>query len=235
MTSEGTAPPNLPTLDHHERRVLGVLIEKAKTTPDSYPLSLNALVTGCNQKSAREPVMQLNDIDVEDTLARLQKKGLATRVIGTRVDRWRHDLYEAWHLDRIDLALVCELLLRGPQTEGELRGHAGRMESFEDLDALRKAINPLVDRGFVVYLSPQGKRGTTLTHAFHTPEELERLRQRARTEELAAASTPPSPSGTASETARGEVAQLRELIADLQQSVAALSQRVRSLEASLGQ
>src|SRR2546430_11847829 len=116
-----------PVLDVNERRVLGVLMEKAKTTPDSYPLSLNALVTGCNQKSNREPLLTLNDLEVEGTLARLQKKGLATPVIGTRVDRSRHDLYQAWKLDKVDLSLVCELLLRGPQPQGELASHVTRL------------------------------------------------------------------------------------------------------------
>src|SRR5207248_6138709 len=100
-----------PVLDVQERRVLGVLVEKAKTTPDSYPMSLNALVTGCNQKSNRDPVMSLTDLDVEDTLVRLQKKGLVVKVISSssRVDRWKHQLYDAWHLDRVDLAILTEL------------------------------------------------------------------------------------------------------------------------------
>src|SRR5262249_56207772 len=104
-----------PVLDAQERRVLGVLVEKAKTTPDSYPMSLNALVAGCNQKSNREPVMDLEDVDVEDTLSRLQKKGLVVRVTqsGSRVDKWKHLLYDAWRLDRVDLAILAELLLPG--------------------------------------------------------------------------------------------------------------------------
>ena len=100
---EATAPgPNgpWPVFDVKERRVLGVMVEKAKTTPDSYPMSLNALIAGCNQKSNREPVMDLEDVEVEDTLSRLQKKGLVVRVTLTssRVDKWKHLLYDAWHL-----------------------------------------------------------------------------------------------------------------------------------------
>src|SRR5262249_36360278 len=101
-----STPPTWPVLDTNERRILGVLIEKAKTTPDAYPMSVNSLVTGCNQKSNREPLMSLTDLDVEDTLARLQKKGLVTRITGSRVERWRHDLYESWKLDKLDLALI---------------------------------------------------------------------------------------------------------------------------------
>jgi uncharacterized protein YceH (UPF0502 family) len=180
--SEIADPPKTtwPVLTAEERRVLGVLVEKSKTTPDSYPMSLNALVAGCNQKSNREPIMDLEDIEVEDTLGRLQKKGLVVRVIlsSSRVDKWKHLLYDAWHLDRVDLALLAELLLRGPQTEGELRTRASRMEPFADLDALRKALDPLAKRGLVVYLTPLGKRGTALTHGFHAADELDRLRKR---------------------------------------------------------
>jgi uncharacterized protein len=248
MADEGKKP-SWPVLDANERRVLGVLIEKAKTTPDSYPLSVNAVVTGCNQKSNREPLMQLNDLDVEDTLSRLQRKGLVTRVTGTRVDRFRHELYEAWKLDKVDSAIVCELLLRGPQTEGELRSHASRMQSFDDIDALRAALKPLTERGLVVYLSPQGKRGTTLTHGFHAPAELERLRQKASSEEAAQASVV-APSGSANLSAEWErrwqqaqaeagrltqeLAQLREALAGLQQTVASLSEEVRAIKQGLG-
>jgi uncharacterized protein YceH (UPF0502 family) len=241
--------PAWPVLDANERRVLGVLIEKAKTTPDSYPLSVNAVVTGCNQKSNREPVMSLNDLEVEDTLSRLQRKGLVTRVTGTRVDRFRHELYDAWKLDKVDSAIVCELLLRGPQTEGELRTHASRMQSFDDLDALRAALKPLTERGLVVYLSPQGKRGTTLTHGFHAPAELERLRQKANSDEAASAS-PASPSTSANlvaeweqrwQQAQAEVGRLsqeltqtRAALAELQQTIASLSEEVRTIKQGLG-
>src|SRR5262245_37238941 len=102
--NSGTPAPLLPTLDMNERRVLGVLIEKAKTTPDAYPLSVNALVTGSNQKSNREPVLNLSEIDVEEALARCQKKGLAIRLTGGgRVERWKHNLYEAWTPDKVEL------------------------------------------------------------------------------------------------------------------------------------
>src|SRR5437660_12850048 len=100
-----------PVLDEQERRILGVLVEKAKTTPDAYPLSVNALVTGCNQKSNRDPVMDLTEDDVEETLEALQKKGLAIKITGGRVIRWRHNLYEAWRVDKVELAVLAEQLL----------------------------------------------------------------------------------------------------------------------------
>src|SRR5262249_46510229 len=142
-----------PVLALHERRVLGVLVEKAKTTPDAYPLSLNALVTGCNQKSNRDPVLNLTDDDVEDALLSTQQKGLTIKVTSTgRVIRWRHALYEAWKLDKKELAVLAELLLRGPQTEGELRARASRMEPLDDLDTLRAVLRPLTERQLVAHL-----------------------------------------------------------------------------------
>src|SRR3954447_24675280 len=102
-----------------ERRVLGVLVEKQKTskTADAYPLTLNALTTGCNQKSNRDPVLDLTDDEVEETLTSLQKKGLVVRMTGSRVDRYRHQLYDAWKVTKLEIAVLAELLLRGPQTK----------------------------------------------------------------------------------------------------------------------
>src|SRR4051812_34705828 len=141
--SAGNGP--WPVLDVQERRVLGVLVEKAKTTPDAYPLSLNALVTGSNQKSNRDPVLNLEDFEVEEALREVQKKHLATKVVGGRVERWRHLLYEAWRVNKVELAVLGELLLRGPQTEGELRTRASRMEPVEDLELLRSVLRGLAE------------------------------------------------------------------------------------------
>ncbi len=189
MSSEmEAATPNAvsswPILDMRERRVLGVLVEKAKTTPDTYPLSLNALTTGCNQKSNRDPLLNLTDEEVEEALTRCQKKGLAVKITGGRVVRWKHQLYEVWQIDKVELAVLGELLLRGPQTEGELRGRASRMEPIDDLDVLRGKLRPLVQRKLVVYLTPEERRGAVLTHGFHDPHELERLRTRLAAEPL---------------------------------------------------
>jgi uncharacterized protein YceH (UPF0502 family) len=177
-----------PALTVHERRVLGVLVEKAKTTPDAYPLSINSLVAGCNQKSNREPVLHLTDDEAEAALVSAAQKGFAIKVTTSgRVVRWRHGLYEAWKVGKHELALLAELLLRGPQTEGELRARAGRMEAFEDLDALRSALRPLADRRLVIYMTPEGRRGTILTHGFHAPEELDRMRTQYAPGDAAAA------------------------------------------------
>src|SRR5438552_7443605 len=103
-TASAETPAAWPVLSARERRVLGVLVEKAKTTPDVYPLSVNSLVTGCNQKSNRDPLLDLTDVDVEDALVSAQKKGLAIKITGGRVIRWRHALYEAWHVEKVELA-----------------------------------------------------------------------------------------------------------------------------------
>lgn len=239
-----------PALDPYERRVLGVLVEKAKTTPDAYPLSLNALVTGCNQKSNREPVLNLQDFEVEDALAEAQKKGLAVKVIGGRVERWRHALYDAWHVNKVELAVLGELLLRGPQTEGELRARASRMEPIEDLETLRQVLRGLAERRLVVYLTPEGRRGTTVTHGFHAAEELDRLRASAGSGGDPEAATPapstmrPALLSAADDRlptlqaelaeARAECAALSRRVDDLQATVAALAEQVRGLKEALG-
>jgi uncharacterized protein YceH (UPF0502 family) len=231
---------NWPVLDMRERRMLGVLIEKGKTTPDAYPLSINALVTGSNQKSNRDPLLNLTDLEVEEALARCQKKGLAIKITGGRVERWKHNLYDAWHVDKVELAVLGELLLRGPQTEGELRGRASRMEPIDDLDALHNVLRPLIERKLVVYLTPQERRGAMLTHGFHDPHELERLRSRVAAEPSAEPPQPRAPSVTMpvaddrlSELASG-LSAARDEIAALKQTVAGLQEELRQLKQSLG-
>ena len=240
------APTTWPALDVTERRVLGVLVEKSKTTPDVYPMSINALVTGSNQKSNRDPLLDLSDGEVQDALVSAQKKGLTIRVTGSgRVERWKHAMYDAWKVGKVEAAIMTELLLRGPQTEGELRGRASRMEPIEDLDALRALLKPLADRRLVVYLTPQGRRGTTLTHGFHLAEELERLRARyagqALDDEEPRAAAPPREAPAARPdleprltTAQTEIAALKQTVAALQADLAAVKDEVRALKAALG-
>ena len=226
MSEEYTPPgPNgpWPVLDAKARRVLGVLVEKAKTTPDAYPLTLNALVTGCNQKSNRDPIMEIDDGDVEETLRTLKSQAIVVKVFGGRSERWRHLLYETWNVDKLELAVLGELLLRGPQSEGDLRGRANRMEPFEDLEILRDRLRPLVQRNLVVYLTPEDRRGATLTHGFHDPAELRRLKSHAAS---APASVAPPPVQAAPPKQDDRVG---ELVA----AVAALTQRTATLEATV--
>ena len=135
-------------LSEIETRVLGALIEKELTTPEYYPLSLNALLNACNQKSNRDPFMSLTEDAVSDALRSLDKEGLAGRADGmdNRVTKFEHRLQEAFNFDRRETAVLCELLLRGPQTPGELRGRAGRMHPFEDLAQVQSTLQRLMQR-----------------------------------------------------------------------------------------
>lgn len=176
------APPTERTwvpLTPRERRVLGVLVEKAKTTPEYYPLTVAAIVTGSNQKSNRDPVTNYDADDVEEILQGLRKKGATVMVeAGGRVVRWKHTLYDWLKVSKVELAVLAELMLRGPQTEGDLRARASRMEPLADLGALQAVLEGLAPRGLVVYLSPRGqKRGVIVTHGLYPPTELEKVRQ----------------------------------------------------------
>ena len=135
-------------LAENEARVLGALIEKDITTPDYYPLSLNALVNACNQKNNRDPVMNLDENTVRAALSGLQEKRLAGPAGGadSRVTKYEHRLQEVFNFDRRETALVCVLLLRGPQTPGELRGRTERMYRFETLDDVQSGLQKLMDR-----------------------------------------------------------------------------------------
>jgi uncharacterized protein YceH (UPF0502 family) len=159
--------------------VLGVLIEKAKTTPDQYPLSLAAVVTAANQKSNRDPVMHLDEESASRALTRLRQCGAVAEVYGSgKIPRYRHLAYEWLGVGKEQLSILGELLLRGAQSEGDLRGRASRMDPIPDLDSLRSHLEPLADRGLVVWLSPPG-RGRMLTHGLLPPETLEKVRSRA--------------------------------------------------------
>ena len=137
-------------LDPVEIRVLGCLLEKEKTTPDAYPLTLKSLVSACNQKSSRLPVMQLSDADIRAALDRLHQEVLVWPVTGARVERWRHALKRQWALDDPTHAVMTLLLLRGPQTTGAIRNRAERLHQFADnheiettLDILSQGDEPL--------------------------------------------------------------------------------------------
>jgi hypothetical protein len=131
-----------------QARVLGSLMEKEATTPEYYPLSLNALVNACNQKNNREPVMQLGEEDVRQALHRLQDQALSApaRGVDSRVTKYEHRLQEVFNFTRGEAAVICVLLLRGPQTPGELRGRTERMHRFEELDDVSSALQKLMQR-----------------------------------------------------------------------------------------
>lgn len=134
-------------LDDTEVRILGCLIEKELTTPEYYPLSLNSLTNACNQKSNRNPIVSFDEADVEQGLEGLQAKGLARKTLtpGSRVTKHRHALLDKFDLSRQEIAILCELMLRGPQTMGELRTRAERMSPFESLEEVEKNLQALMD------------------------------------------------------------------------------------------
>jgi len=143
-------------LDAAEVRVLGALMEKETTTPDYYPLSLNALVNACNQKSNREPVVSYDEDIVETALSGLRAKGLASRISGeSRVAKHEQRFVEKCNLGRREAAVICVLMLRGAQTVGELRGRTERLYPFDDLEAVEGTLHRLEEMGFVKRLPRQ--------------------------------------------------------------------------------
>jgi len=135
-------------LNEVECRVLGSLVEKEVTTPEYYPLSLNALVNACNQKSNREPVMNLDEAAVRQALHSLERQSLVRSVspADSRVTKYEHRLQEAFNFYRHETAILCLLLLRGPQTPGELRTRSDRMHTFDDLSAVQSSLQHLMKR-----------------------------------------------------------------------------------------
>ena len=228
-----SAPTEPTPLSLAEQRILGVLIEKQKTTPDVYPMSLNGLTVGCNQKSNRDPVLNLTDDEVEATLEELNRRQLVIRVASGRVDKWKHILYEMWSVDKVEIAVLAELFLRGPQTEGELRTRVSRMEPIDDIDALRAIVQKLGERGFTVYLTPEGRRGTIVGHGFLAPETLATLKSRLA--EGVRLEVGAGPVGAAAPFARAnEMAEMRKEFSELRLTVTALVEQVRHLQTQLG-
>jgi hypothetical protein len=246
--TDAIAKPQWQPLGSKDRRVIGVLAEKAKTTPDAYPLSLNAVCTGCNQKSNRSPVMQLEPDDVEESLDRLREMGAVGIVQGYgRVSKYRHYLYDWLGVDKLEMAVVVELLLRGDQTVGELRGRAARMEPIAGLAELRPILASLKSKGLVIYLTPEG-RGHTVTHGLYKPQELERLKQRyagtpTQTPTQPPTQTPTQPASThqppavqpqaVQEVAVREVAPNNDAVAALARELGELRGQVAQLQTDL--
>ncbi|MEA3275699.1 MAG: YceH family protein [Pseudomonadota bacterium] len=162
--SSGPQPPALTPV---EARVLGCLMEKQRTTPDVYPLTLNALTQACNQKTSRNPVMSLSVGEVGHTVNQLRDRGLVHASFAGRAERYEHKMASNYHLNRPEQALICALMLRGPQTVGEVRTNAGRMAEFADLDAVEETLLGLEEREQpLVTLLPRlpGKREERFGH-----------------------------------------------------------------------
>jgi uncharacterized protein YceH (UPF0502 family) len=155
----------LPALSLLETRVLGVLVEKQHTVPDTYPLTLNALLAGCNQKTSREPVIDAAEADVQATVDRLKGLSLVMESSGGRVMRYAHNVGKVLNLPPQSVALVAVLFLRGPQTAGELRINSDRLHKFGDISSVEGFLDELAERAFVKELPRQpGTRETRWAH-----------------------------------------------------------------------
>ncbi len=200
-----------------EARVLGCLVEKEITTPEYYPLSLNALVHACNQKSNREPLMNLDEDAVRQALRALGEQALARSASGdSRVAKYEHRLSEVFNFTRPEAAILCELLLRGPQTPGELRSRAERMHPFEDLSVVHTTLKHLMEREpALVKLLPRQAGNKEARYAHLLSGDVE-VREAPAEREVAA-------SKSVSES--GRLAQLESEITGLQREIADLKQQ----------
>ena len=212
-------------ISRDSRRVLGVLVEKAKTTPDSYPLTLSALVSGCNQKSNREPKLQLDDNDVLNAIDDLKQVGAVREVQGSgRATKYRHAAYEWLSVESPGAAIMTELLLRGPQTLGELRTRASRMYAFDDLNAAREVVEILTNQRLVEPLTPPG-RGQTFAHTLYPPDERQYLEARLEKQEARKASAEPKSSAN-----RSVVDSLIARLDSVTERIDQLEKRIEDLE-----
>ncbi len=205
-----------------QARVLGALVEKEVTTPDYYPLSLNALMNACNQRSNREPVMNLDEDEVRQALHGLEDKRLAGRARSAdgRVTKYEHWLGEAFNFSRAETALLCVLLLRGPQTPGELRGRTERMHTFEELSDVLAGLQKLMDRDpALAAVLPRlpGTKEARYAHLLSGPVE-----------SIVVAFAEDSPK---SENSGGgeRMDRLEAAVAELRQEMAELKQKIESL------
>jgi uncharacterized protein len=216
-------PPSDPLrITAAEARVLGALMEKEVTTPEYYPLSLNALVNACNQRSNREPVMNLDEDDVRQALHGLEDKSLAGRARSAegRVTKYEHWLGEAFNFSRAEAALVCVLLLRGPQTPGELRGRCERMHFFEEIADVLAGIQKLMERepSLATVLPRQpGTKESRYAHLLSGPVE-------------SIAIPTAEAFGSSEDSAQAErVTQLEVTVAELKLEIAELRSKIESL------
>jgi uncharacterized protein len=214
-------------LNEIEARVLGALLEKEITTPDYYPLSLNALMNACNQKSNRDPVMNLDENSVRNALRGLDDNSLARSISAadSRVTKYEHRLQEAFNFDRREAAIFCELLLRGPQTPGELRSRAERMHHFDDLGEVQSALQRLMNREpalvKVLARQPGTKESRYVQLLSGDAEPVSSPAEREASAVVRGQGAEASSSGEKLSHLESEIAELRRDIADLKQQFAA--------------
>lgn len=204
-----------------ETRVLGCLLEKQRTTPDAYPLSLNALRLACNQSTNREPVVDYDEALIRDGLHRLERRGL-TRLAsgaGSRAAKYRHLLAEALPMQPGEQAIVCVLMLRGPQTPGELKQRTERMHAFADLAVVHETLESLIERELVARLERRpGQKEERYDQLLQDDEEEAQDEQRPAPQHAPQVAAPPS----SSPPPLSDLAELRERVERLEREVAEL-------------
>ena len=205
-----------PVLSAAQARALGCLIEKEATTPDAYPLTVNAAQVAANQKTAREPVMALSAGDVHHALRQLETLGLARQQYSSRAERYEHRAGAALDLTRQQLAILGLLLLRGPQTLNELLTRSERLVRFQDVEELRHHLERMIQRGMAVQLPrASGQREDRYMHLLGGPVDVQALAEQYR-------SAPSSGGGSANPVLESRVQQLETTVAELQEQLAAL-------------
>jgi uncharacterized protein YceH (UPF0502 family) len=210
---------SLPTLSLLETRVLGVLVEKQHTVPDTYPLTLNALVSGCNQKTSRDPVIEASDAEVQATLDHLKSLSLVMESSGGRVMRYAHNAGKGLGLPPQSVALLAVLFLRGPQTAGELRINTERLHKFGDILSVEAFLNELAEKPFVRELAKQpGARETRWVHLLSGEPVL------PAASPVAAAAAPDAMGLSEIAALRAEIAQLRAEVAELREAITSSGQ-----------
>jgi uncharacterized protein YceH (UPF0502 family) len=210
---------DLPVLDAAQARVLGCLIEKEATTPDAYPLTVNAAQVAANQKTAREPVMNIATGNVQHALRQLENMGLARQHFSSRAERYEHLLGIKLDLPRQQVTLLGLLLLRGPQTVGELAARSERMARFADASDLRHQLDRLQQRGLVILLPrASGQREDRFMHLLSGPVDAEALAARFPTSA--------QPAAAANNALEERVQQLEATVAALQEQLAQLQQQL---------
>jgi uncharacterized protein len=237
------AAPEWKPITAKQRRILGTLMEKSKTTPDAYPMTFAGLCTGCNQKSNRAPITNYSSEQVETIVDELRAIGALTIVQGLgRNTKVRHYAYNWLGISKVEAAVMTELLLRGEQTLGELRTRAARMEPILDLQHMSELFNELKRRNLVVELSPPG-RGQMVSHNLYPEWELEQLRKTVAAGITVASDSDetthtPNRSTTNVAVANAEsnlrIQELESEIDTLKQSVSELQTRLSRLEKDLG-
>ena len=204
-------------LSSTEVRIPGCLIEKQATNPETYPLTLNALVLACNQKTSRDPVMNLTQGQVGQSLRALEGQGLTRLVMGSRADRWEHKVDKGLELVPAQVFLTGLLLLRGPQTVNELLTRSNRMHDFEDAEQVVHQLERLIARGLATLIPRQaGQREDRYMHALGNPEDLQALL--AQRQNAPERSTATAASNERIEELEARVAALEERLARLEQN-----------------